>query len=290
MLTTRFSRLCSPISLRRVSARPAALWLLLAALPLSLTSCSGVDAIANHGSLDVHTHMSETVFLDPVAPRLKTVYIGMRNTSDYPELDVRGPLAAAIQARGYTIVSDPASAHYLLQGNVLQAGKISQANRQALLGGGFGQPLLAGAVAGGVTRGFGGSGNAALGVGLGVAAASLLVNAAYQDVTYAVTVDLQISERPLHGGKVRQSTRTYRGTGSSSVTTAITDSTPETFGTSTSGSQNSNQRFQAFDDQSDFIKYNVRDVAYADQVNLQMDQAVPTIVAHMASSFANLFE
>ncbi len=259
-------------------------------LALALPGCAGIDAATNHADLDVHTHMSETVFLDPVAPRLRTIYIGMRNTSDYPDIDVRGPLAQALEQRGYTVVSDPAAAHYLLQGNVLQAGKLSHGQEQALLGAGYGQPLLAGLAAGGLAGGFGGNSATALGVGLGVTAVTALVNYAYQDVTYAVTVDLQLAERPAHGGKVHQQSRSYRGTANGSSSAAVTESTAQGFGASGASSRNSNERFQSIDEDSDFRKYNVRDIAYADRVNLRIEQAVPTLVQHLASSFANLFE
>ena len=270
----------------------AAAWRRLWALPLAaaLANCAGIDAATNHAGLDVHTHMSESVFLDPVAPRQRTVYIGMRNTSDYPGIDVRGPLTEALQQRGYTVVSDPAAAHYLLQGNVLQAGKLAHGQEQALLGAGYGQPLLAGLTAGGLTGGFGGNRGTALGVGVGVAALTTLVNYAYQDVTYAVTVDIQLAERPGHGGKVRQRTQSHRGAANSSASSAVTDSTAQSFGMSAASSQNSNDLLQTIDEDSDFKKYNVRDIAYADQVNLRIEQAVPTLVQHLASSFANLFE
>ena len=72
---------------------------LAVALATTLTACAGADALTNHADLGVHTHMSETVFLDPVPESAKTVYIGICNTSDYPSLDVRIPLMQAIIAR-----------------------------------------------------------------------------------------------------------------------------------------------------------------------------------------------
>ena len=256
----------------------------------TLGGCSGVDALANHGELDVHTHMSDTVFLDPVPPYERTVYLGVRNTSDYPEIDFRSALAQALQQRGYTIDDDPSSAHYMLQANVLYAGKLKPSEVNGLLSAGYGQPLLAGAVAGGLTGGYSGNSAAGLGVGLGVAAATAFFNYAYQDVTYAVTVDIQLSERPLGGGRVHQRTHTYHGNRNGSYETAVTDATPDTFGMSNSASVNENDREQYVDEDSDFKKYNVRDVAYADKVNLEMAEAVPTLVQHLASSFSNLFE
>lgn len=291
-MSQRLGKMAQPHSINdRQSTAAASSGVAAASLLLAmLAGCSGVDAIANHGQLDVHTHMSETIFLDPVGPSLKTIYMGIRNTSDYPTIDVRGPLSQALSARGYTIVDDPALAHYLLQANVLQAGKLNKDQVNGLLSNGFGQPLLAGAVAGGLTGGLTNNAGAGLGVGLGVAAASALLNYAYQDVTYAVTIDIQLSERPLHGEKVYQHTHLHHGHGHASSQTDVTDSTDQSFGVSTSGTDNYAGREQDVDEMADFKKYNIRDVAYADQVNLKMEQAEPLLVQHLASAFANLFE
>ena len=282
-MTTR-NRLAAGPALNRVGLA------LAAGALLALPGCSGVDALANHGELDVHTHMSESVFLDPVPDAQKTVYVGVRNTSDYPDIDVRGPLIQAIGQRGYTVVGDPGDAHYMVQVNVLQAGKLQPGQTGALLGASYGEPLLAGAIAGGLTAGGTGNYGAATGVGLGVAAATFLMNEAFQDVTYAVTTDIQISERPLHGEKVAQHTHTgaYKTNHASSY--AVTESTPYSSGEADTNHTNENFRTQEVDEFSDYKKYQVRDVAYADKVNLKMTEAVPTLVVHLTSSLANLFE
>ena len=254
-----------------------------------LAACSGVDALTNHAALDVHTHMSETVFLDPVPQAAKTVYIGVRNTSDYPSLDVRSPLMQAIQARGYTVVDDGRTAHYMLQANVLQAGKLN-VDPGALLSANYGQPLLLGSAAGALTGVASGNGYAGLGVGLGVTAASWAFNQAYKDVTYAVTTDIQISERPLGGVKVHQHSHNYRAHGNNASSANVTDATPNSYGVSDAGSTNSHERGQDVDEENDFKQYQVRDVAYANKVNLKMDEAIPTLVQHLASSLANVFE
>lgn len=260
---------------------------------LALAGCSGLDAIANHGDLDVHTHMSETVFLDPVPPSQKTIYLGIRNTSDHPELDFRSVLAQALQGRGYTVVSNPNSAHYMLQANVLQAGKLSKNQASALLSSAWGQPLQSlaiGGATGGLVGGLTGNAGAGLGAGLGIAAASAAINYAYQDVTYAVTIDIQLSERPQHGATVYQHTHTHHGSGSSRIQAGVTESTPQSFGMEVSGDNSSNNRDQYVNETSDFKKYNIRDIAYADKVNLKFDEAMPLLTQRLASSFANLFE
>jgi hypothetical protein len=255
-----------------------------------LAGCSGVDALTNHAELDVHTHMSETVFLDPVPASAKTVYVGVRNTSDYPTLDFRTPLNQAIEARGYTIVNEPGTAHYMLQVNVLQAGKLDDQQAAALLSANYGQPLFSGAVAGALTGYGSGSSAAGLGVGLGVAAATWAFNQAYQNVTYAVTTDIQISERPFGGGTVHQHTHNYHGRNNHTSSTTVTALTPEGAASADAESLNTSERSQDIDEENRFKQYQVRDVAYADKVNLRMDEAVPTLVQHLTSSLANLFE
>lgn len=260
---------------------------------LSLAGCSGMDAAINHGQLDVHTHMSETIFLDPVPAEQKTVYLGIRNTSDHPELDVRGSLSQALQARGYAVVSDPRAAHYLLQANVLQAGKLSKEQASALLSSNYGQPLQSlaiGAASGGLVGGLTGNSSAGLGVGLGLMAASAVVNYAYQDVTYAITIDIQLSERPANGAKVMQHTHTHRGSGSTRIQAGVTEATAQSYGAETSGDSNATMRDQDVTEGSDFKKYNLRDIAYADKVNLKFEEAMPVLTQRLATSFANLFE
>ena len=260
------------------------------ALAMTLTACSGVDALTNHADLDVHTHMSETVFLDPVPSYAKTVYVGVRNTSDYPTLDVRTPLIQAIQARGYTVVDAPDSAHYMLQANVLQAGKLDGNATGALLSANYGQPLLVGSAAGALTGAGSGNGYAGLGVGLGVAAATWAFNQAYKDVTYAVTTDIQISERPLGGVTVHQHTHNYRGHRNHSGTVNVTEATATSYGESDADTASTHERSQDVDEENSFKQVQVRDVAYANKVNLRMDEAVPTLVQHLTSSLANVFE
>lgn len=263
---------------------------IMLALAGALAGCAGIDAATNHANLDIHTHMSETVFLDPVPASKRTVYIGVRNTSDYPDIDVRGPLIQSMEQRGYTVMPDPQGAHYMVQVNVLQAGKLENNNTQQLVSGGYGQPLLAGVAAGGLTGAATGNGYAGLGVGLAAMAGTALVNHMYQNVTYAVTTDIQISEKPLHGAKVAQYSHHHRGSGNYTAHREVTDATDVSYAESGGGSSNTNDRDQYVSETNDYKQYQVRDVAYANQVNLQMQAAIPQLVAHLTSSCANLFE
>jgi len=244
----------------------------------------------NHGDLQVQTHMSETVFLDPVPPNAKTVFVSARNTSDHPEIDLRGPLSQAVAARGYTVVADPKLAHYMLRVNVLQAGQIDTQSKESMLMAKYGEPLLAGVGAGVVANQFGAGGNASTGVGLGVAAGTFLANQLVKDVTYSVVVDIQLSERPLSGAKVKQTTSTAAVQGNGSVDRAKTSQTPTGAGYSGAATGNAKVKTQYVDEESDFKQYQIREVAYADKMNLKFEEASPLLLARLTSSLSNLFE
>ena len=109
-------------------------------------------------------------------------------------------------------------------------------------------------------------------------------------MTYAVTTDIQISERPLGGGTVHQHTHTYHGHRNHSGTVAVTEATATTYGQSDTATASEHERSQDVDEENRFKQVQVRDVAYANKVYLRMDEAVPTLVQHLTSSLANVFE
>ena len=47
--------------------------------------------------LDVQTKMSDSIFLDPVEPSQKTIYLNIRNTSDKTNFDITGTVARALE-------------------------------------------------------------------------------------------------------------------------------------------------------------------------------------------------
>ena len=250
-----------------------------------LGGCAAADTAINHRNLQVQTHMSESIFLDPVPERARTIYVGARNTSDHPEVELRGPLMQAIAARGYRVVNDPDVAHYMLRVNILQAGVVDARNKNGMLSAKYGEPLLAGAGGAILSNVLGGNTATTVGVGLGLALTSYLANQLVQDVTYSVIVDIQLSERPLRGGKVHQnSTSTVYNT-SNSEDRRYT-SGPEV----SSYNHNSNGKTQNIQEESDFKQYHTRAIAYADQMNLKFEEAAPLLVGKLTSSLSNLFD
>ena len=256
-----------------------------------LAGCSAGDAMINHSKLDVQTHMSETVFLDPVPQTDRTVYVTARNTSDHQDIDLRGALAGAIAARGYMIVTDPDQAHYMLRVNVLQAGEIKDSDKAGVLAAKYGEPLIAGAGAAAATSALGGGAGATTGVGLGVGLAAYAANAFIKNVTYSVVVDMQLSERPRSGAKVKQSTSTVAAQANGSAERTVTAQPPQGGrSVSAAATLNSKVKTQQVEEEVDFKQYQLREVAYAEQVNLKFEEASPQLVAKLSTSLSNLFE
>jgi hypothetical protein len=109
-------------------------------------------------------------------------------------------------------------------------------------------------------------------------------------VTYAVTVDIQISERPLHGAKVHRYTHNHRGSANYRVHQEVDEATPLAYAASGGASLNSSNRDRFVEENADYKLYQVRDVAYADKGNLKMQEAMPILTQRLTSSLANLFE
>ena len=256
-----------------------------------LAGCQAANTMINHSDLTVQTHMSETIFLDPVPQSDRTVYVSARNTSDHPEIDLRGTLSSAIAARGYQVVTDADSAHYMLRINVLQAGEVKEQDKAAMFAANYGEPLLATAGTAVLASGLGANNGTAVGLGLGAGIATFAANQLVKDVTYAVTVDIQLSERPRSGAKVSQTTNTLTSQANGSAS-AIKTAQPPQGGRSVSGSAslNASAKTQHIDEQVDFKQYQLREIAYADQMNLKFEQAAPLLVAKLNSTLSNLFE
>ncbi len=262
-------------------------WRLLIVLATAswLGGCSAADTALNHQTLQVQTKMSETIYLDPVPPRLKTIYIGARNTSDHPEIDLRAPLMHALSARGYRVVNDPEAAHYMLRANVLQAGPVDSKTKEGLLSGSTGEAAAAG-LGGAILSGvLGGNTPTAIGVGLGLALTTYLANQLIEDVTYSVLVDIQLAERPLNGGKVNRTTSSSTSGHHNSVESPWS---PGPSLTSTINSSHGNTQY--FQDTTDFKQYHTRAVAIADKMNLKFEEAAPLLLNKLTSSLSNMFE
>ncbi len=166
------------------------LLLLLGMLVLGLSGCAATMTGLRDKTLQVETRTAETIFLEPVSPDQRTVWVDVRSTCD-EALDF-SPLPGMLTARGYRVVADPEAAHYQLQITCLYVTKASTAAIDTPLGKitVFGM-ALAGAIAGAAVGDVTGLVGGAVGFGLGEVVAGSLI----KSVTYTVVTDVQVSER-----------------------------------------------------------------------------------------------
>ena len=98
------------------------LWLSLQAITLLcaglLSGCTAVHTSVAKRNLDVQTRMSETVYLDPVEPEQRSIFLDIRNTTAEYQLPLAEDVRQFMLGRGYTLTNSPLGAQYWLQVNV----------------------------------------------------------------------------------------------------------------------------------------------------------------------------
>lgn len=236
---------------------------LLVGAVVVLTGCAATQTALEHGSLQVSTKQSETIFLDPVLSAQKTVYVSVKNTSD-EDIDISPQLKTALSSHGYKVINNPNSAHYLLQANVLKVGKMSVSASQSALGGGYGS-AIAGAVAGTAAGSFTQSSTGMIAGGLAGGVIGLAADSLVKDVNYTMITDVQISERVGKGVKVNEQFQSNLKNGSSTVT-----------------SQTSSR-------DSQYQRYRTRVVSNADKVNLKFSDARVSLEQGLVKVISGIF-
>jgi hypothetical protein len=159
----------------------------------SLTGCAATQTVIEHGKLVTNTQQSKTIFLEPVASNQKTIFVSVKNNSE-EDIHFTPAPKQSLEHKGYKIFKSPTDAHYMLQANVLQVGKMSASASQSALGGGFGS-AIAGASAGtaiGALASQSTTGMVAGGLSGGVI--GLATDALVKDVSYTMVTDVLISE------------------------------------------------------------------------------------------------
>ena len=224
----------------------------------SLYGCAATQVVLEKKDLDVQTQMSDTIFLDPVSPGKRTVFVQVRNTSDKQELNIVDSINSRVESKGYTLQEDPDAAHYLLQVNILQAGKTDPAAAERALNSGYGT-VVAGATAGYV---MGGDGTSAVVGGFLGGAAELVANSLIKDVTYSLITDIQLSEK-VKGSVYSDSTHNLKQGNSGS---SVVD----------------------YSEVSDRKKYQTRVVSTANKVNLEFEDALPELEKGLYNTISGL--
>lgn len=238
---------------------------------LILSGCAAVHTSIAKKDLDVQTKMSDSIFLDPVEPSQKTIYINIRNTSDKTNFDISGSVAKALEGRGYYITNNPKEAHYWLQVNVLSVDKASPTAAEAALRagyGGMGGAALGAAVGTATGAAIDGWSGAGIGGLAGAAAFGLvgtIADAAVKDVTYMAITDVEIAERAEAGVVVREDRQqdAKQGVGGA--------------------------RRQSSTKISEMNKFRTRVVSTANKANLQYEEAAVELTNGLSRSISGLF-
>ena len=235
----------------------------LIALSVSMMfGCAATQVAIEKRNLDVQTKMSETIFLDPVAPDRKSVFIDVKNTSD-KEIEIFPDLSDAIAKRGYRVIQDLNLAHFMLQVNILSVGKTDPSALQSVIGAGYGGAAFGWIVGAGIgaatSQSWGGMAAGGIIGGITETVAGSLV----KDVMFAMITDVQISERST--APVSQVT-----------TSNLSQGTQSTIQQQVEGTTN-------------WKRYRTRVGTSANKVNLEFDKAIPEIKKGLSKSIGGLF-
>lgn len=228
-----------------------------------MTGCAATQTALEHGSLQVSTKQSETIFLDPVSKAQKTVYVSVKNTSD-EEINIAPQLKTALMKHDYTVVNNPNSAHYLLQANVLKVGKMSIAASQSALGGGYGS-VISGAVAGTAAGSLTQTGTGMIAGGLTGGLVGLASDSLVKDVNYTMITDIQISEKVGKGVNVNEHFQSRLKNGISTMTS------------------------QTYSRNTQYQRYRTRVVSNADKVNLKFADARGALEQGLVKVISGIF-
>lgn len=237
-----------------------------AAMASLLVGCAATQLALNKRNLDVQTKMSDTVFLSPTSEKNKTVFIQIRNTTDKTDFDLNVPLRQALEAKGYTVLSEPDKAWFVLQANILSIEKTTYNPASSPFGsygaalGGAGVGALAataGKASGGQIAG------TALAAGAATGLADMLANALVKDVYFAAITDVQIKERSKNASNVTTQSALKNGKG---TTTSVTNA-----------------------EDSRYKIYQTRILSVANQVNLTIEEAEPMLQTGLTKVISGIF-
>ncbi len=96
--------------------RPYCGWMLLTAWLLS--GCTALHTSVKKSELDIQMRMNQTIYLDPVEPEQRTVFLDIRQTAAEYQQPLMRDVAALLSQRGYLLVNEPSRAQYWLQVNI----------------------------------------------------------------------------------------------------------------------------------------------------------------------------
>lgn len=231
---------------------------------LTLSGCAAVHTSIAKKDLDVQTKLSTSIFVDPVAPEKRKIYLEVRSAvMEFDRNAFRNSLENQITSsgNGYVIVDSPENSQYTMSVFVRNLEKASPTAAEGYLRTGY-EGVAAGTAVGYVAGG--GYRNAVAG-GIVGGLVSTAANAFVKDVTYLLVADIQIKERARKGVLVRRDSK---------INSQISDdgATTQTY------SEATNQK-----------EYRTRVVTTANKANLELEEAQPSMFEKTGYAMASFF-
>lgn len=232
-----------------------------------LTGCAATTTLLSKRELDVQARTSTSVFVEPVSPEKRTIYLDVK--SGVMEFDRRQfktflkEQFTELNDNGYKIIDDPEKAHFRMIAYVLNLEKTSPTAAEKALGMGYkGGAVAAGAAVGAVTTNRWGG---AVGGGVLGGAMEMVSGAIVKDVTYMLVADIQIKEKAPKGVYVRKDSK---------VDTVISDA----------GSSR-----QTYSEVGTRKEYRTRIVTTANKANLKLEEAQDLMFKKTAYALSGFF-
>jgi len=241
---------------------------------LTLSACFAARTVITKGRLEVKTKMSETIFLDPLADGKKIIYVKVRNTTGIDAFSVENQIKDLIIKNGYRVTPDPANATFILQANVLQAGKNeSEANLLQNLG----DAAVPAVIGGVIGSNAGGKTGAVLGAAVG-AAAGFVGSSLIEDATYSITTDIEIRQKASSVAKAAKA-----------KDDAEEDEDEDGDKKTKKSKKKAKKDKRNNIDEDGRKKYSTRLIVYANKANLKYAEAEPELIRYLANSVAGMF-
>ena len=162
------------------------------------------------GGISMSVKMASSVFMQPVSPNKRVIFMQGHNTSSATNLSFKPSLMTQLQQSGYKLTDDPNRAQFMLLYNVRYVGRETKdRTMEGALAGGYG-----GAVAGALASGVG-TEHAAANTATGALVGSLVgagIGYLMKTDKYMMVVDIQLEQRQK-GAVTSTQTGTSEGLG-----------------------------------------------------------------------------
>lgn len=227
-----------------------------------ISGCSALTTAIKKSDLDVKTEMSDTIWLDPVKPSDRTIFVQTKNTTS-EDININQALKTRLLSKGYKVIDDPEVAHYWIQVNILKIDKMDLRESRGFLAQGYGSGLMGAAALGGIAAYNTHSTGAVLGAGLVGSLVGMAADAMVEDVNYSLITDIQIVEKSnvkqttINASNIKQGNSGYTTTKSEEV--------------------------------SNLKRFQTRVVSNANQVNLELQEAKPKLIEGLTASISGIF-